>query len=210
MKKLILSFCLIIAAASVLQATAKKEFIVVIQAAHGGSDNGVKATDGTLEKELCLSYAKELEKIATENDFKIVMCREEDQDFDLAQRNAFIKENKADLFISIHFNANLNDPSKRGFECFVGTQTNLMENKMLGKFMGAELYTVAGMKFNGVNTKILPNLNTIPSPVALLELGYMTNEKDLAFIKTEQGRKEICQKIVNAIKRYKTQLETNR
>jgi N-acetylmuramoyl-L-alanine amidase len=210
MKKLILSLCILIGAASILQATAKKEFVIVIQAGHGGTDNGVKAVDGTLEKDLTLSYAKELQKIANENDFKVIMCREDDKNFDLSDRMDIVKQNKADLVILLHFNSNMNDESNRGMECYVGSQTNLFENKILGKFMGAELYTINGMKFNGVNTKTMLSVNTIPSPVALLELGYMTNEKDLSFIKTEQGKQEICQKILNAIVRYKAQMETNK
>lgn len=77
--------------------------------------------------------------------------------------------------------------------------------------MGAELYTVKGMKFNGVNLKPMGNLlNQFSTPVALLELGYMTNEMDLAFVKTAEGKGEICQKILNAITRYKAQLEYNK
>lgn len=209
MKKLLISFCLLLAMAVVAQAKVNKEFVIVIQAGHGGSDNGAKGADGTLEKNLTLAYAQVLQKIAKENNFRIVMCREEDQNFDLDQRAEIIKQNKADLFISIHFNANLTDASKRGFECYVGTQTNAMGNKILGKFMGAELYNISGMKFNGVNTSTIAYLNTLPAVVAHLELGYMTNAQDLAYITSELGKKEICQKLLNAIMRYKTQIETN-
>lgn len=212
MRKLILSLCLLLAAGFFLQAKTNKEFVIAIHAGHGGADNGAKAIDGALEKNLTLAYAQELEKLATAQNFKVILCRDTDQDFDLTARAAFVKQHQADLFISIHFNASLNDAGKRGFECYVGTQTNLVENRILGKFIGAELYNIAGMKFNGVNIQTQPmlTLNTIPSPVALLELGYLTNEKDYQFIKTAEGRTEICQKLLNAIQLYKKQIETNK
>ena len=185
------------------QAKTNKEFVIVIQAGHGGIDAGAKSADGKLEKDLTLAYAKELQKIALANNFRVVLCREDDTQFDLSQNADFAQQYHADLFISIHFNQNLTDLSKRGFECFVGTQTNQMENKVLGKFMGAELHNTAGIKFNGVNTQLIAQVNLVPVPIALVNLGYMSNENDLAVIDSEAGKKEICQKLLNAIMRYK-------
>lgn len=209
MKKILIAFAFLMGAFFMANAKTNKEFVIVIQAGHGGADAGAKAADGTLEKELTLAYAKELQKLAGENNFRIVMCREDDTDFDLSQRPDFAKQYKADLFIILHFNMDAANAGKRGFECFVATQGNVMENKVLGKFMGAELHNTAGIKFNGVNTHNMLNLSLISVPVALLNLGYMSSESDMAVIKTEEGKKEICQKILNAIIRYKAHFEAN-
>ncbi len=209
MRKIVLSVCLLLCACLFAHAKVNKEFVIVIQAGHGGTDNGAKAADGSLEKDLTLAYAKQLEQIAKENNFRVIMCREGDENFDLSQGADLAKINKADLYISLHFSVNEGNKYQSGFECFVGTQTNQMENKVLGKFIGAELYTVNNMKFNGVNTHVIANLNTIPSPVALINLGYMDNEKDFTVIKSDENKKEICQKIFNAIMRYKTHIENN-
>jgi N-acetylmuramoyl-L-alanine amidase len=211
MKNCLLILICFLSVASVLHAGPKKDFVVLLHAAHGGVAKGVEAADGVLEKNLSLAYAKELQKLGVANQFKVVMARENDQNVDMATLSKLAQQNKADLVISIHFNANLTDASHRGMECYVATQTAAMENKILGKFMGAELYNVQGMKFNGVNLKPMGNLlNQFSTPVTLLELGYLTNDSDLAFVKKEEGKMEICQKILNAIVRYKAQMEYNK
>ncbi|MBK7690895.1 MAG: N-acetylmuramoyl-L-alanine amidase [Bacteroidetes bacterium] len=211
MKNIVLILLCFLSTASVVLAGPKKDFVVLLHAAHGGTAKGVEAAGAVLEKNLTLAYAKELQKLGMANQFRVVMARENDQNVDMATLSKLAQQNNADIVISIHFNANLTDASHRGMECYVATQTASVENKMLGKFMGAELYTVKGMKFNGVNLKPMGNLlNQFSTPVALLELGYMTNEMDLAFVKTAEGKGEICQKILNAITRYKAQLEYNK
>ncbi len=209
MKKVIFSLCLLLCSCYFMQAKTNKEFVIVIQAGHGGSDAGAKTKDGKLEKDLTLAYAKELQKIALENNFRVVMCREDDTQFDLSQRPDFAKQYKADLFLILHFNVDEANKGKRGFECFTGTQSNPMENKVIGKFMGAELHNTAGIKFNGVNTEKLLNLNLISSPVALINLGYLSNDNDLKVIESEDGKKEICQKLLNAVMRYKAHFDQN-
>lgn len=209
MKNILAFLIILLATASISLAKVNKEFVILIQAGHGGNDNGAKAIDGSYEKDYTLAYAKELEKIAKANNFRVVMCREDDSNFDLAKREEFIKLHKADLLISIHFGYN-DDATKRGFDCYVPTETNITENRILGKFLGAELYNVKGMKFNGVNRNLVNDLNTLSAPNTIVELGYLSNADDVAFIKKDENKQVICEKLMNAIMRYKVQIETNK
>ena len=91
---------------------------VVIDAGHGGEEEGARGPDGTLEKDVTLSVAKRL-KAALESrlGLRVILTRDSDQTVGLDERAAVANNNKADLFISLHANASLR-PAASGAEVF--------------------------------------------------------------------------------------------
>lgn len=94
--------------------------IVVIDAGHGGHDPGCQY-GGAKEKNVTLAIALKLGKIIKENckDVKVIFTRDEDKFVELRERAAIANRNKANVFISIHCNAN---PTKK----INGTETYTM------------------------------------------------------------------------------------
>ena len=95
---------------------------VVLDAGHGGKDPGNLGTGRykTTEKHVSLNVAKLLGKYITEAfpDVKVVYTREDDRFIELRERCNIANRAKADVFISIHCNANDNkDP--HGCETYV-------------------------------------------------------------------------------------------
>lgn len=87
-------------------AASNKEFVIVIDAGHGGKDTG--AIDNNVkEKDINLGVAKELAAYIKKNvkDAKIVMTRDNDTFISLNDRAAIANKNKGNLFISIHTNS---------------------------------------------------------------------------------------------------------
>lgn len=186
-----------------------KEFTIVIESANQGLLKDISNNEKNLEKELSASYIQELKRVAELNNFRVVLVDAKDNLTSVAKRNDFLKQNKANLFVSLYFNKN-QDISKRGFECYVPYDNNAVENRYVGKFMGADLYQVAGMKFNGVNVEKKTILNGLIAPSTLLGLGYLSNNDDLKILESNDSRTEICTRIVNAIQNYKNQLELDK
>jgi N-acetylmuramoyl-L-alanine amidase len=92
--------------------------IIVIDAGHGGKDSGPIGANGTKEKDLNLSIAYELKSVFDkDDDFEVILTRKDDTFIPLAERSNIANENNADLFISIHCNANL-DRDASGFEIY--------------------------------------------------------------------------------------------
>ena len=92
--------------------------IVVIDAGHGGEDYGAVGPRGTREKDVALDIAKELAKmIRKDKQFKVIMTRDRDKTITLQERAKIANEAAADLFISIHANANLKEHI-RGWNVF--------------------------------------------------------------------------------------------
>ncbi|MBQ2859080.1 MAG: N-acetylmuramoyl-L-alanine amidase [Alphaproteobacteria bacterium] len=97
--------------------TASRKYVIVVDAGHGGKDPGCIGKGGTREKDIVLSVAKKLKNKLDANGFKTYLTRDGDKYLKLADRAAIAEKRKADLFISLHANAN---PSRKmkGFSIY--------------------------------------------------------------------------------------------
>ncbi len=97
--------------------TAARKYVIVVDAGHGGKDPGCIGKGGTREKDIVLSVAKKLKSKLDSNGFKTYLTRGDDTYLKLAERAAIAERRKADLFISLHANAN---PSRKmkGFSIY--------------------------------------------------------------------------------------------
>lgn len=81
--------------------------MVVIDAGHGGHDPGTSHF-GLEEKHTALDIAKRLRTLLQHQGLTVVMTREADQFISLSGRPELANRLEADLFISVHINANHN------------------------------------------------------------------------------------------------------
>lgn len=112
---------LLVVFSSVLNA--QKKFTIVLDAGHGGSDHGASryyAETGTLrEKDITLAIVLKLGRmLEKDKDYKVVYTRKIDEFPSLTDRTTLANRSKADLFISVHVNANTRT-SPYGTETFV-------------------------------------------------------------------------------------------
>jgi N-acetylmuramoyl-L-alanine amidase len=79
---------------------------IVIDPGHGGKDPGAIGVRGTQEKDITLDVALRLKKrLLQKEGYHVLLTRESDKTLSLAQRVEFSKENRSDLFISLHVNS---------------------------------------------------------------------------------------------------------
>lgn len=97
--------------------SSNSKYVIVIDAGHGGKDPGCIGKGGTKEKDIVLSVAKKLRTKLDAAGFKTYMTRSDDRYLKLAQRAEIGEKRKADLFLSLHANAN---PSRamKGFSIY--------------------------------------------------------------------------------------------
>lgn len=80
-----------------------KTYTVVIDPGHGGIDTGAVGKDGSYEKDINLKAGFALrDALKTFDDVKVVLTRDTDEYIPLGERAAIGRQNKADLFISLH------------------------------------------------------------------------------------------------------------
>ena len=90
---------------------------LVIDAGHGGDDQGIATSAGVTEKDIDLAIAEHLARILEAAGAKIVMTREGDQTVPLYIRPATANTARADLFLSIHMNHSDN-PEAQGASAY--------------------------------------------------------------------------------------------
>ena len=79
---------------------------IVIDAGHGGHDQGTQGPHGLVEKELVLDVAQRVGKLIEERmNAEVIYTRSDDTFVPLEGRTAIANQKKADLFLSIHANS---------------------------------------------------------------------------------------------------------
>jgi N-acetylmuramoyl-L-alanine amidase len=92
---------------------------IVIDAGHGGHDDGTIGPNGVLEKDVVLDVALRLAALVNSRlGAEVVLTRSDDTFVPLTERTAIANEHRADLFLSIHANSSP-APSVAGTETFL-------------------------------------------------------------------------------------------
>ena len=185
------------------------KIVVVLDAGHGGSDNGAINKDGITEKDISLQLVKKIKALNTDENIEIILTRENDVFADPKQKAAFAKDHHADIFISVHLD---NSPKNEwnlhsGMNVYIAKDgiANVDKSKVLAAS------TLNSFKSN-YELKVPINItqkqkgvwilqaNTFPS--ILIEAGYLTNDKDLAYLLSEKGQTTFARNILDAISYY--------
>lgn len=87
-----------------LRQTGEAPLIVVLDPGHGGLDPGAQAGDLN-EKDLVLSFARDLREALIRAGMRVVMTRDEDVFVPLETRISVARASRADLFLSLHADA---------------------------------------------------------------------------------------------------------
>lgn len=92
---------------------------VVLDAGHGGKDSGTQSClNGENEKDYALDWARRVERLLTARGWNVVMTRTNDTYLALAERVAIAERVKADVFVSLHFNAAPGNSELVGIETY--------------------------------------------------------------------------------------------
>lgn len=173
--------------------------ILVLDAGHGGKHPGTSSMDGKIfEKDTTLKVVQMLKKLFDKNgEIKVYYSRLNDATVYLRPRVDLANETEADFFVSIHNNAfftrhasgtevlfnEKNDVnrmlSERLAELILDNVTNVLKTRKRGIREGSEKYVIGHTNM----------------PSALVEIGYLTNEKDLGLILNDKKMK-LCAKAI--------------
>jgi N-acetylmuramoyl-L-alanine amidase len=90
---------------------------VVIDAGHGGEDPGAIGRKGQKEKDVVLAVAKDLRDLLAGKGLNVILTRESDIFIPLENRTVVANQKAADIFVSIHANAN-RKKTRKGVQTF--------------------------------------------------------------------------------------------
>lgn len=229
---------------------------IVIDPGHGGLDPGCNGANEIWEKAVTLAVSLKLGKLIEDSlqDVQVVFTRKTDKFVELWERPYMANKIKADLFISIHCNSNVNTSAAGSETYFMGlhkTQGNLdvakrenaaikfesnyRTNERYGGFdpnspeghiifslvqnaflqqslkfstlVESHTHKISKIKSRGVKQAGFLVLWQTAMPSVLVEIGFLTNQSDRSFLKTEEGQKTVAKGIFKAVRQYKRELE---
>lgn len=177
--------------------TAGDKKTVIIDVAHGGKDSG-NTTENVLEKEIVLQIAQKIVALNDDPNLEIILTRDSDKSLSLSDRVKLVNSKDADLLISLHLNS-ATASERTGVEMYITENNSMKEHSArLAQTIKASLekdFEVAEIK--KANFKILKGTNC---PAALIEMGFLSNPSERAFLQSESGQEKMARAIYQALK----------
>src|SRR5438270_4158509 len=174
--------------------TSKSFSTVVVDAGHGGKDNGAYRKFGGAEKIANLDVAKRLSRKLRESQLKIVMTRSSDVFIPLEERVAIENAQKNSIFVSVHFN----DSRRRGIRGFE-TYYHSGSSVALANRIQAKLMTMPRSANRGVHRANFRVLRLAKYPAVLVECGFLSNPREGGEARDSEYRDQLADKIAEAI-----------
>jgi N-acetylmuramoyl-L-alanine amidase len=174
--------------------TTKTFTTVVVDAGHGGKDNGAYRRFGGAEKIATLDVAQRLNRKLRESELKTVMTRSSDVFISLDERVAIENSQKNAIFVSIHFN----DSRRRGihgFETYYHSGDSFdLANRIQGMLM-----TIPHSTNRGVHTANFRVLRLAYYPAVLVECGFLSNRSEGTQARDWEYRELLADRLAEAI-----------
>jgi N-acetylmuramoyl-L-alanine amidase len=176
-----------------------RQINVVIDAAHGGNDFG--AVSNTInEKQIVEQIANKIKSLNKNKNVVIHFTRNSDELLTLQERTQIINTTNPDLVLSLHVNSSP-DTKKSGVEFFVANKdlalyekSNDLAIKLSSEFSKNSTLTIG--KISNAPFYILKNAT---APTVLIELGYLSNEKDKKYLTNEKEQDKIAENILEFV-----------
>lgn len=191
---------------------------VIIDPGHGGEDPGTYG-NGLVEEVLTLDLANRVTAKLEAQGARIVMTRTTDDRCgsptiytgltlyersrkDLACRAELTAQEKANLFLSIHYNA-LAGTAASGTETYYSPTSQYIPQSM--RFAGllqVEVVKATGLPDRGVRSDDFYVITNTDAPSALVEIGFLTNATDAAILAQSATKERVATALAQGVIRY--------
>lgn len=172
--------------------------IIVIDAAHGGKDLGAKIGD-VQEKDIVEAISKKIKAQNQDENIEIFLLREGDHFMELSERVSIINNLKPSLVISLHADAS-KDVNLNGVGAYIFSDKTFYDESKLNAESVINNLSTENLAKGEVKEASFYVLKNSKCPAVLLEMGYLSNEKDRNYLKSESGQNKIAAKILQSIK----------
>lgn len=189
----------------------KAREVIIVDAGHGGKDAGTSSRrDKYQEKELTLETARLTAECLRKLGYKTVLTRTEDLYVPLDTRTEIANSQKADLFVSIHYNFSVS-PEVEGIEVYFykeekkPTPVRIIQSKELGIEVLKRIVANTGAASRGVKQANFAVVRQTKMPAILIEAGFLSNQKEREKLQDRQYLHALAQGIANGVDHYLTQ-----
>lgn len=180
---------------SSLTTSSRSNYLVYVDAGHGGSDPGAVA-NGVKEKDVNLAVALKVRNKLKALGVQVVMNRETDVFVAFQDTAAHANSVKPDAFVSIHNNSAT--PAAEGIETYY---TKNMD-KPLADEVQSRLVSYTGAYNRGVKWEAYYVTNHTTMPAILTEGGFVTNVQEAAKLKSDSYQNNLANAITDGVMKY--------
>lgn len=170
---------------------------IILDPGHGGHDRGTTGARGTREKDLTMKTAEVLALKLRSAGAKVHLTRERDTFIPLRTRAQMKSQLKADAFISIHYDANV-DSTVTGHTTFYFHD----HQKELADVLNATIEQQIPLRNRGVQVGNFQVLNENSADAILLELGFLTNAAEEQVLLSSQFRETVSYGIYDGLLQF--------
>jgi len=156
---------------------------IIGDAGHGGDQPGA-VYGGHEEEDITLAVALRFSNVLRQLGHEALLTRDRDKTLTITERLKMIDQFRAEAFVSIHCNAYLPDPSVRGCETYYRDDMDFPLANCIQQLLAAATGGKDGRIFQDERRlgKRLGILNDGKIPSALVEIGYLTNADNRAYL----------------------------
>ena len=174
---------------------------ITVDAGHGGQESGASGCFGDLEKNVMLSFAKQLEAELKHRGAQVFMTRTDDSYVDLQKRVDMANEENSLVFISLHGNAL---PDEANPAVTDGTEIYYYYNqaKPLAESILREICLKTGMKNRKTHQASFAVVRNTNALSILIETGYLINPSDNAKLIKQDFQKQMSSAIANGLETF--------
>lgn len=200
--------------ASAPAATEPGGVVLVLDPGHGGEDGGAVAADGTVESQINLAIALQIEEIAQLLGMDTEMTRREDVSIhdagsetlrqkkvsDLKNRVALINSVSGGILLSIHQNSMPTAPSVHGAQAFYngtdGSEALAQDIQTALNSLINEETAPKSPKRIGESIYLMKNVTV---PAVLVECGFLSNPQETARLQTSIYQTRLAMTILSGV-----------
>jgi N-acetylmuramoyl-L-alanine amidase len=175
---------------------------IVVDPGHGGDDAGYLEGE-TTESDLVFDLASRIEGRLAAAGATVYLTRGRDQNPTPAERTAFANDARADLFISLHLDAQDSEHARGVASYYYGTGSGASSTvgEQFANLARREVIARTGMLDLGSHPKTWDLLRLTRMPAVRVDCGYLSHPVDRLLLLDARLRNTIAQAAVAAVQR---------
>jgi N-acetylmuramoyl-L-alanine amidase len=176
--------------------------LVVLDAGHGGQDEGTVSPSGLREKDITLALALRLAELLRAEGCRVVLTRTRDERVPMYERPEKADAVGAEYFISLHANA-CDAPEAAGAACYFFQRNHYYSEKgeRLADYLGDRL-SAAGVRFLGSFGRNYAMLREPQAIAVLVEPLFLTNRQEETAVRRPDGIERLAVALLAGLEGY--------
>ena len=187
------------------------DFVVLINAAHGGENQG-NTVNELQEKEITLEVGQILEEMSETGEIGFFMIRQEDTDISNENRANMIERIQPHMVVDLHVNADAVNERTFGTSVVYNEYfyrpglTNVQIADIVEQSLVKEIQGKA-LGIFGDNQNKYPLLSMLQVPAVSVEMGYLTNKQEADLLKKEKYQRKNALGIYKGIREIREEMQ---